>query len=246
MSTRGWACVLVGLLGGGRVTFPGSAPMRPDESSAAVLAELVAVFVSRRPELLADVTGPGSAAAVPNAPVGPRVVDPSAVRLVEGEVLRPGRPGLLSLVADVDGALVHVLVGLRGPGDASSTLPGVLDGPLGLFADDRGLAMAFDALDDGELSLYLVNALLGNVGPGAGELSRVRPGRVGDRSTTLVFDGHLYLTVFERLVPGSDQAGELQLALEQSGSDRLPRPLATWTRSGRELAVVQETRALPS
>jgi hypothetical protein len=48
---------------------------------------------------------------------------PSAPKVVRAEVLRPGRPGLLDVVAEVEGGegggprLAHFVVGLRGVAD---------------------------------------------------------------------------------------------------------------------------------
>ena len=45
------------------------------------------------------------------------VVAPERVEIVRDRVLRPGRPGLLDVVARVDGRLAHFVVGLRGVAD---------------------------------------------------------------------------------------------------------------------------------
>ena len=41
---------------------------------------------------------------------------PTEIALRRAEVLLPGRPGLLDVVAEVNGRLAHLVVGLRGVG----------------------------------------------------------------------------------------------------------------------------------
>ena len=53
--------------------------------------------------------------ALPSPGRGWRGTATTDIALRRVEVLRPGRPGLVDLVAEVGGRLAHVVVGLRGP-----------------------------------------------------------------------------------------------------------------------------------
>ena len=106
------------------------------------LAELVAAFVNRQPGWT------GSA--------GQALVDVEPAVGVHRQCRRdpPGRPGLISVVAEVAGVdeiAVHAVLGLRAPGDDVRFLADADDAPLGLLEDEHGMAVVFDALSDAEL-----------------------------------------------------------------------------------------------
>ena len=86
-------------------------------------------------------------------------------------MLSRGRPGIVDVVARVGERIVHLPLGLREPGGETKFLAGDEDPVLGVFEDDDGLAVAFDALHDAEV----VTSLLRHVTAPGG---RSRPGSV--------------------------------------------------------------------
>ncbi len=146
-------------------------------------------------------------------------------------MIRSGRPGLISVVSEVVGMVVHVVLGLRAPGDDVQFLADADDAPLGLLEDEHGMAVVFDALSDAELALLL----LGTVAEDQGELQRVRRGSVTADSLTLTFDDRLSFTVFQQLPvePGPHTGLELRRCPRRGGVQPCARPLCLMA-SGRE------------
>lgn len=180
------------------------------------LAELVSSYVGRRPGW----------------------EDPAAaVQVLEAEVMSPGRPGVIDVVAELAGrGLVHVPIGLRAPGDESRFLPDGEDPVLGLFEDGDGLAVAFDAARDVEVAALLLMAVAGeNADP-----ALVRQLRSDDASVTLGVEDRLAFTVFNDVVDGPRPGLEMLVALDKVGFNHLPAPLSVWRRGGRDLGIVQE------
>jgi hypothetical protein len=68
------------------------------------------------------------------------------VRVLEAEVVARGRPGIVDVVARIGERTIHLVLGLREPGGETRFLAGDEDPVLGVFEDDDGLAVAFDAL----------------------------------------------------------------------------------------------------
>ncbi|MDQ1360807.1 MAG: maltokinase [Acidimicrobiaceae bacterium] len=193
------------------------------------LAELLSAFVNRQPGW----TGSAGQSLVD--------VDPASVSITSADVIRPGRPGLISVVGEVAGVdeiAVHAVLGLRAPGDDVRFLADADDAPLGLLEDEHGMAVVFDALSDAELSLLL----LGAVGGGDGEPERVRRVWTNYDSVTLTFDDQLSFTVYQQLPmeEGPHPGLELVLALDDVGFNHVPAPYALWRRSGRDLGVAQD------
>ena len=50
-----------------------------------------------------------------------RPKDPATITVLRTEVLRPGRPGLLDVVADVGGRRAHLVAGLRAVGESPTS-----------------------------------------------------------------------------------------------------------------------------
>lgn len=196
------------------------------------LAELVAAFVNRQPGW----TGSAGQALVDIAP--------ASVAITSADLLRRGRPGLISVVAEVAGVdeiAVHAVIGLRAPGDDVRFLADADDAPLGLLEDEHGMAVVFDALSDAELALLL----LGVVGGGDGEPERVRRVWTTCDSVMLTFDDRLAFTVYQQLPvqEGPHPGLELVVALDEVGFNHIPAPYALWRRSGRDLGVAQDYQA---
>jgi maltokinase len=172
--------------------------------------------------------------------LGLRQVAPdSAPSIVRAEVLRPGRPGLLDIVADVDGRLAHLVVGLRGVADEQHFLRSGEEAALGLLDDDDGLAVCTDALRDAQLGPLLLATVRG-VAP--------RPGPVGvlrdDADATVLDCGDRGdLMVFPWLADEPRPDVDLMVALEAAGFNHVAAPLARWVWDGRDLGVVSEPLA---
>jgi maltokinase len=158
------------------------------------------------------------------------------VRVLEADVISRGRPGIVDVVAEVGARTVHLPLGLREPGGETKFLAGDEDPVLGVFEDDEGLAVAFDALHDAEV----VTSLLHHVTGQEADPARVRQIRHTPESVTLAFEDRLAFTVFSELVDGPRQGLGLLLALDEVGFNHIAAPVARWRRSGRDLGIVQE------
>jgi maltokinase len=161
---------------------------------------------------------------------------PTTLTLRRVDVLRPGRPGLLSVVAEVDGRLAHVVVGLRRVGDEPHFLRPSDEAALGLLEDDEGLGVCTDALRDAQLA-PLVLATLRGVDPRPGPVSFIRD---DDRATVLDCGDRGDLTVFPWLRDTPRPTVDLLMALDAAGFNHVSAPLVRWTWEGRDLGVVQE------
>lgn len=207
------------------------------DGARAALADAVAIYVSRRPGWAPDQGLTAPAAAV-------RLVE---VVTVAGTLSDYGSL-LVDVVAEADGRLLHVPVGLRSAQapvanvgiDGEDVLLGLLDGDDAKLGEDTGTVVAFDAMNVGETVAALVNRLLDGAGASA-EL--VRPVRIDPTSTTVAADDRFALTVFNVLETGPRAATEVLLALDQVGFNHLPAPLALWQRGDIELGIVQESLA---
>jgi hypothetical protein len=100
---------------------------------------------------------------------------PDEITLRRVEVLLPGRPGLLDLVAEVNGRLAHMVAGLRRVDDEPHFLRAGDETALGLLEDDEGLAVCTDALRDAQLAPLVLATVRG---------VRARPGPVASYATT--------------------------------------------------------------
>ncbi len=158
------------------------------------------------------------------------------VRVVEAEVLARGRPGIVDVVARVGPRTIHLPLGLREPGGETKFLAGDDDPVLGVFADDDGLAVAFDAMRDAEV----VTALLRHVAAQDADPARVRQIANTAGSVTLAVEDRLAFTVFSELVEGPRAGLGLLLALDEVGFNHIAPPVAVWRRTGRDLGIVQE------
>lgn len=168
-----------------------------------------------------------------------QVAPDSAPSIVRAEVLRAGRPGLLDVVADVDGRLAHFVVGLRGVADEQHFLRSGEEAALGLLDDEDGLAVCTDALRDAQLGPLLLATVRG-VTP--------RPGPVGvlrddDDATLLDCGDRGDLMVFPWLSDEPRADVDLMMALEAAGFNHVAAPLVRWVWEGRDLGVVQEPLA---
>jgi maltokinase len=167
-------------------------------------------------------------------------------RVIEGveiahlDVLHEGFPGLVQVLVDVrldDGNVVHyqLMVGLRPDGTPAEFLHGHAEAVLGSVETKDGPGYAYDALLDSELAI----ALLAVVAPDE-SVVHARPVAVEQSNTSIVFDDRLILKVFRLLAEGPNPEVEITNALSREGFPSIARPLATWSRDGRDLVFVQE------
>ncbi len=230
------------------------------DSVRAALAELVVVYASRRPhwndteagtdtgahagadsgEDRADDAHAGSGAEADVGTARGPALDRSApgpsVRVLDAEVLDPGRPGIVDVVAELDDRVVHVPFGLRSPGEDTHFIPDGEDAVLGFLADAGGEALVFDATRDATVAARLLERVSGEVvSP-----TLVRHLRDDGGSVTLAMDDRVAFTVFNDVVDGPRPDLELFLALDDVGFNHLAAPLAVWRRAGRDLGVAQE------
>ena len=158
------------------------------------------------------------------------------ITFLRTDVLRSGRPGLLDLVAEVNGRQAHVVAGLRGVGEEPHFLHAGEELALGLWEDDEGLAVCTDALRDAHLAPLLLATIRG-VDPRPGPVAVVRD---DDESTTLDCGDRGDLIVFPWLSAGPRPAVDLLVALDEAGFNHVAAPLVRWVWEGRDLGVVQE------
>jgi maltokinase len=158
------------------------------------------------------------------------------VRVLEAEVLARGRPGIVDVVARVGDRTVHLPLGLREPGGDTKFPTGDDDRILGVFEDDEGLAMAFEALHDAEA----VTSLVRHVTDQDTDPARVRQVRHTPDSVTMALEDRLAFTVFSELVEGPRPGLGLLLALDEVGFNHIAAPVAVWRRNGRDLGIAQE------
>jgi maltokinase len=154
------------------------------------------------------------------------------------EVLRSGRPGLLDVVAEAQGRIAHVVVGIRRPGEEAHVLR-VTDEPVLGLVDDGGLGVAVDALRDADLAPLVLSAVTGE--PPLADA--VTPLADDDDAQVLGFGDRCTLTVFPWLMAGPHPGVSLLAALDEAGFNHLAAPLALWRREGQDLGLVQEMLA---
>jgi len=191
------------------------------DSARAALADLVSAYFTRRPGW----DGGGGAGAV----AGP-------VRVLDAEMLVPGRPGIIDVVAELGARFVHATFGLRTPGEEARFIPDGEEAVLGSLVDDQGPALVFDATRDAVVAAMLLQRVSGEVV----EASLVRHLREDEGSVTLAMEDRIAFTVFTEIVEGPRPDLELLLALDEVGFNHLPAPLVVWRRAGRDLGVAQE------
>jgi maltokinase len=184
------------------------------DSARAALADLVSTYAARR-------QGWDSGA---------------PVEVIDAEVVWPGRPGIVDVVAAFGDRLVHVPFGLRTSGEDARFIPDGDDAVLGSYVDADGAAIVFDAARDAVVAAMLLQRVSGEVV----EASLVRPLRDDSGSVTLAMDDRIAFTIYNEVVDGPRPDLELFLALDEVGFNHLAAPLGVWRRAGRDLGVAQE------
>jgi hypothetical protein len=167
------------------------------------------------------------------------VAAPERVEIERERVLRPGRPGLLDVMARVDGRLAHFVVGLRRVADEPHFLRPGEEGALGLLEEEEGLAVCTDALRDAQLGPMLLAAIrqvAHRPGP-------VRVLRDDDDAVVLDCGDRGDLMVFPWLDDRPRPDVDLMVALEGVGFNHVAAPLVRWVEDERDLGVVLEPLA---
>jgi maltokinase len=172
-----------------------------------------------------------------NADVPARTATDIAV--LRADLIRPGRPALLDVVARLDGTLAHLVVGLRGVGEETHFIRPGDEGGLGLLDDEGGLSVCVDALRDAELAALLLATVRG-VEHRPGPVSSVRD---DDEGVILDLGDRGDLVVFPWLIDGPRPAVDMLLALDAAGFNHVAAPLVRWTWEGRDLGLIQEPLA---
>ncbi len=163
------------------------------------------------------------------------------VRVVDVEVILPGRPGLLDVVAETGGRLAHAVFGIRRPGDELRVLGNLEEPTLGTIEDSDGVGLVVDALHDADAARLLLAVVAGSATADPGPKTPVVSiARDDDEATSLVFDHRCTLTVFPWLFRGAHPGAALLAGLDEAGFNHVPAPVAFWRRAGRDLGVVQE------
>ncbi|MDA8312719.1 MAG: hypothetical protein M0Z46_19345 [Actinomycetota bacterium] len=166
------------------------------------------------------------------------------VEIVDVELIRQGRPGLVDVVAGIDGRLAHAVFGVRRPGEALRVLGSVDEPALGTIHDDDGVGLVVDALHDPDAARLLLASVAGlSPDARAGDVPVVSVARDDHEAISLVFDRSVTLTVFPWLFRGPHPGAALLAGLDEAGFNHLPAPIAFWRRAGRDLGVVQELLA---
>lgn len=180
-------------------------------------------------------SGPGSPGS-PGSREGAGAGREGGVAVRQVEVLRPGRPGLLDVVAHVTGRTAHAVLGIRRPGEEAHLLRATDEPVLGLLEDDHGLGVVVDALRDAELAPLVLAAVTGEPAPG----EAVTPMADTPDAEVLGFGDRCTLSVFPWLAAGPHPGVALLVALDDAGFNHLAAPLALWRRGGLDLGLVQE------
>jgi maltokinase len=168
-----------------------------------------------------------------------RAAPEGAIVIEREEVLRPGRPGLIDIVARIGDRRAHLVVGLRGVADEPHFLRSGEEAALGLLDDEDGLAVCTDAVRDAQLAGLLLATVRGVA---------ARPGPVAllrddDDATVLDCGDRGDLIVFPWIEAAPRPDVDLMVALDESGFNHVAAPLVRWTWEGSDLGVVQEPLA---
>jgi maltokinase len=217
---------------------PGMPPVEIDEAGGGT-----------PPGELGGTTAGGAPPAPPEADTdGDRAVGLD-IELVDVELLHAGRPGVLDVVAEMDGRLAHAVFALRRPGDELRVVGPIEDPALGFVEDAEGMAVLVDALHDADAARLLLHVVAGpgiDRPPKPSGSTRQHPGEVvslvdeSAEATTLGIDRRFTISVFPWLRRGRHPGMTMLAGLDEAGFNHLPAPVALWRRSGRDLGAVQE------
>jgi maltokinase len=159
---------------------------------------------------------------------------PQQVDIVDHVELDDGLVWLLARVPG-DDAAYQVPVGLRPLDQVEEWMQGKGRSLLGDVDDGDRALLAYDALIDPEL----VPVILEQAAPGVVEDRSVRALTVEQSNTSVIVGEEAVLKIYRRVHDGPNPDVEVVEALAGVGFASVPRPLGTWRRQGRDLAVVR-------
>jgi len=157
-------------------------------------------------------------------------------QLVDVELLSAGRPGLASVLVEIDGRLFHLVLGWRDLVSAPGMLAGRPGAVLGPAEDDEGEVLVYDALADGELVLELLAVATG----GRERAGHARPVRSLVSHSSLIYDERLFMKCYRVIEARTRPEVEMVTGLAGAGFAHLAAPAGHWQRGGRDLALVRE------
>jgi maltokinase len=161
--------------------------------------------------------------------------DASDAAIVDHEVLEPGSPGLVWLLASAGGATYQVFVALRPLEATERFLEGKGLWLLGDVDTDDGPMLAYDAVVDPDLARRVLALAAPDEQP-----ERVRPLNAEQSNSSVVFDERMILKLFRKVEPGPNPDVELPGALTAAGFPHIAATIGEWKRGDRDLAVVRE------
>ena len=163
---------------------------------------------------------------------------PARVDIVDQQLLGDGSPSLLWVLAGVPGddAAYQVPVGLRPLDQLETWLEGKGRSLIGdLEGDDGRALLAYDAMIDPDL----IPIIFEQTAPGAVGDTSTRAMAVEQSNTSVIVGEQAILKLFRRVHDGPNPDVEVVEALAAAGFKATPRPLGTWRRHGRDLAVAR-------
>jgi maltokinase len=166
---------------------------------------------------------------------------PASVDIVDAQPLVPegSTPGLLWVLAHVpgdDGVSYQVPVGFRPLDTIETWLEGKGRSLIGdVDGDDGTPLLAYDAMIDPDL----VPVIFDQVAPGVVADQTTRALAVEQSNTSVIVGEQAVLKLFRRVHDGPNPDAEIVDALHGAGFEATPRPLGTWRRDGRDLAVAR-------
>ncbi len=134
---------------------------------------------------------------------------------------------------DADVITYQVVLGLRPIGSREAFLEGKPEAIVGELNTDRGMALAYDAAIDPELSV----ALLHHMAPDE-HVERARYLGADQSNTSVVFDERLIMKLFRRLAHGPNPDAEVTRALGEVGFTNVAEAVAEWREGDFDFALV--------
>jgi hypothetical protein len=203
------------------VTLPGGFPLAGGDPE---LEALLGVFIARQEWAQVELRS-----------LGARSIK---TRLLDMEVLVPGRAGLASIVVEAgekETSRLHVVVGWRPINDpvVAPLRPGAV---IGTGADDDGEVVFYDALSDPALCLELLSVATA----GRQRARRARLVQSLVSHSALVFDERLFMKCYRVIEPRPRLEIEMMTALDKMGFNHLLAPLGHWSRASGDLGLVRE------
>ena len=160
--------------------------------------------------------------------------EPTTITIVDQEIRGDRFPVLVRLLLDADGRMYQAFVGVRGRDEYPEFLRGHDNAFIADIGTQRGDAIAYDAVYDGELALVILEAVAPHE-----KAERARLMGAEQSNSSIVYDERLILKVFRRIQRGHNPEVEITEALAAQGFHCLAEPLATLRVGAFDLAILQ-------